>query len=161
MLDTKKKITFTRQNSTRSLGRKLITLLLLTLTAVMFSLPAMSSVESLRGDDAPNGPSVKVGKYRVKSEEGGYERNFKKQPPLIPHKVDKYRITLKNNGCLKCHSEKAYKKEDAPKVGDSHYITRDGKTLKHVSRRRYFCVQCHIPQYNAKPLVKNTYEGID
>ncbi len=154
MLNTKKTMTFTH----KSLTRKVISLTLLALTAVMFSLPAMS-VESLRGDDAPNGPSVKVGKYRVKSEEGGYERNFKKQPPLIPHKVDKYRITLKNNGCLKCHSEKAYKKEDAPKVGDSHYIARDGKKLEHVSRRRYFCVQCHIPQVDSDPLVENTYEN--
>ncbi len=156
MLNTKKIMT----SNTKSLGRKVITLMLLALVAMMFSLPAMS-VESLRGDKPLDAKSVKVGKYKVKSEEGGYERNFKKQPPLIPHKVDKYRITLKNNGCLKCHSEKAYKKEKAPKVGDSHYITRDGKTLKHISKRRYFCNQCHVPQVNSDPLVENTYEGVE
>ena len=154
MLNTKKTMTFTH----KSLIKKVTLMTLLVLTAVMFSLPAMS-IESLRGDDPLDSHSVKVGKYKVKTEEGGYERNFKKQPPLIPHKIDKYRITLKNNGCLKCHSEKAYKKEDAPKVGDSHYITRDGKTLKHISKRRYFCVQCHIPQVDSDPLVENTYEN--
>lgn len=159
MFNTKTTMTFTCKSSdSKSLIRKIITLMLLALTAVMFSLPAMS-VESLRGDKPLESQSVKVGKYKVKSEEGGYERNFKKQPPLIPHKVEKYRITLKNNGCLKCHSEKAYKKENAPKVGDSHYITRDGKTLKHISKRRYFCNQCHVPQVNSDPLVENTYEN--
>lgn len=159
MFNTKTTMTFTCKGSdSKSLIRKIITLMLLALTAVMFSLPAMS-VESLRGDKPLESQSVKVGKYKVKSEEGGYERNFKKQPPLIPHKVEKYRITLKNNGCLKCHSEKAYKKENAPKVGDSHYITRDGKTLKHISKRRYFCNQCHVPQVNSDPLVENTYEN--
>ena len=146
MLNTKKIMT----SNTKGSGRKVMTLMLLALLAMMFSLPAMS-VESLRGDKPLDS----------KSEEGGYERNFEKQPPLIPHKVDKYRITLKNNGCLKCHSEKAYKKEKAPKVGDSHYITRDGKTLKHISKRRYFCNQCHVPQVNSDPLVENTYEGVE
>ncbi len=156
MLNTKKIMT----SNTKGPGRKVMTLMLLALVAMMFSLPAMS-VESLRGDKPLDAKSVKVGKYKVQSEEGGYERNFEKQPPLIPHKIDKYRITLKNNGCLKCHSEKAYKKEDAPKVGDSHYITRDGKTLKHISKRRYFCNQCHVPQVNSDPLVENVYEGVE
>ncbi len=156
MLNTKKIMT----SNTKSLSRKVMTLMLLALVAMMFSLPAMS-VESLRGDKPLDAKSVKVGKYKVQSEEGGYERNFEKQPPLIPHKIDKYRITLKNNGCLKCHSEKAYKKEKAPKVGDSHYITRDGKTLEHISKRRYFCNQCHVPQVNSDPLVENIYEGVE
>ncbi len=156
MLNTKKIMT----SDTKSLSRKVMTLMLLALVAMMFSLPAMS-VESLRGDKPLDAKSVKVGKYKVQSEEGGYERNFEKQPPLIPHKIDKYRITLKNNGCLKCHSEKAYKKEKAPKVGDSHYITRDGKTLEHISKRRYFCNQCHVPQVNSDPLVENIYEGVE
>ncbi len=156
MLNTKKIMT----SNTKSLSRKVMTLMLLALVAMMFSLPAMS-VESLRGDKPLDAKSVNVGKYKVQSEEGGYERNFEKQPPLIPHKIDKYRITLKNNGCLKCHSKKAYKKEKAPKVGDSHYITRDGKTLDHISKRRYFCNQCHVPQVNSDPLVENVYEGVE
>jgi len=146
--------------SPKCLTKRAISLLLLAMTAVMFSLPAMS-LESLRGDHALDADANKAGKHKVNSEEGGYERSFELQPPLIPHTVDKYKITLKNNGCMKCHSEKAYKKENTKRVGDSHYLDRDGNTLKTLSSRRYFCTQCHVPQVKSDPLVENTYEGIE
>ena len=141
------------------LSRKVISIFLLAMTAVVFSSAALS-VQSLRGDSALDSDSNKIVKHRVNTVEGGIKRNFKLQPPMIPHTIDKYQITLKNNGCMKCHSEKAYKKEKAPKVGDSHYVDRDGKTLKQVSSRRYFCNQCHAPQTKDNPLVENTFEGI-
>lgn len=144
----------------RILFKKSLTIFLLAMTTVMFSSAALS-VQSLRGDHALDAKANKIQKHKINTEEGGYERNFKLQPPLVPHKVDKYRINLKNNGCLKCHSEKAYKKENAPKVGDSHYIDRDGNTLKTISKRRYFCTQCHAPQVKTDPLVENDYEGIE
>ncbi|WP_198263542.1 nitrate reductase cytochrome c-type subunit [sulfur-oxidizing endosymbiont of Gigantopelta aegis] len=140
--------------------KKNIMIFLVAMAAVMFSTAALS-VQSLRGGYPLESDTESVPKHKVNTEEGGYDRNFKLQPPMIPHKTAKYRINLKNNGCLKCHSEKSYKKENAPKVGDSHYIDRDGKTLKTISKRRYFCTQCHAPQVKSKPLVKNTYEGID
>lgn len=146
--------------STKCLTKRVISMLLLAMVTVMFSLPAMS-LESLRGDRALDANANKADKHKVNSEEGGYERSFELQPPLIPHKVDKYRITLKNNGCMKCHSEKAYKKEKTKRVGDSHYIDRNGNTLKTLSTRRYFCTQCHVPQVKSDPLVENTYEGIE
>ena len=141
------------------LTKKVISIFLLTITAMIFSSVALS-VESLRGDSALDADANKPAKHKVATVSGGIKRNYKLQPPMIPHKIDKYTISLKNNGCMKCHSEKAYKKEKAPKVGDSHYIDRDGKTLKHVSSRRYFCNQCHAPQTGDNPLVENTYEGI-
>ncbi len=144
----------------KALTKKVISILLLTMTAVMFSLPAMS-LESLRGDHALDADANKAGKHRVNSVEGGYERSFELQPPLIPHTVDKYKITLNNNGCMKCHSEKAYKKEKTKRIGDSHYVNRDGETLKTISSRRYFCNQCHVPQVRTDPLVENVYEGIN
>ena len=142
-----------------SLSRKVISIFLIAMTAMVFSSAALS-VQSLRGDSALDSDSNKIVKHRVNTVEGGIKRNFKLQPPMIPHTIDKYQITLKNNGCMKCHSEKAYKKEKAPKVGDSHYVDRDGKTLKQVSSRRYFCNQCHAPQTKDNPLVENTFEGI-
>lgn len=140
--------------------KKVITIMLLAMTAIMFSSAAMS-VESLRGDSNLDSKANKAGKHKVNTKEGGYDRSFKLQPPMVPHTVDKYKISMKNNGCMKCHSEKAYKKEKAPKVGDSHYINRDGETLKQVSSRRYFCNQCHAPQVKSEPLVENVYQGID
>jgi cytochrome c-type protein NapB len=81
-------------------------------------------------------------------------------PPMVPHAVDKYEVNLKYNGCLKCHSEKTYEREKAPKIGDSHYVSRDGKVLETLSSRRYFCNQCHAPQVDAKPLVENKFVGV-
>ncbi len=140
--------------------KKIMAIFMLALISAVFSSQAVS-IESLRGDTALDGTANKAGKHKLVVEEGGFERNFKLQPPLIPHSIDKYQINLKNNGCMKCHSEKAYVKENAPKVGDSHYVTRDGKTLDTISSRRYFCNQCHVPQVGDNPLVENTYEGID
>ena len=142
-----------------TLIKKSLTIFLLAMTAVMFS-SAVMAVESLRGDHALDADANKVTKHKINTVEGGIKRSFELQPPMIPHTVDKYRITLKGNGCLKCHSEKSYKKEKAPKVGDSHYVDRDGKTLDTISSRRYFCSQCHAPQMKSDPLVENVYEGI-
>ena len=119
-----------------------------------------SEVASLRGTQGIEDQSLKATKKKFVSQEGGFERSYKQQPPMIPHKIDKYRITLKNNGCMKCHDEKHYKKEKAPLVGESHFISRDGKKLDHISSRRYFCNQCHAPQVDAQPLVQNEFEGL-
>lgn len=143
-----------------TLLQKSLSIFVLAMTAVMFS-SAVMAVESLRGDHALDADANKVMKHKIDTVQGGIKRNFKLQPPMVPHTVDKYRITLKGNGCLKCHSEKAYKKEKAPKVGDSHYVDRDGKTLKTVSSRRYFCSQCHAPQVKSEPLVENVFEGVE
>jgi len=96
---------------------------------------------------------------KVMNVEGGIERSYKQQPPMVPHAVDTYTIDLKNNGCLKCHSEATYEKEKAPKIGDSHYVGRDGKVHKTLSSRRYFCTQCHVAQENVEPLVTNKFVG--
>ena len=121
---------------------------------------AEESIASLRGTQDLLGASLKPTKKKVVSQEGGFERSYKQQPPMIPHKIDKYKITLKNNGCLKCHSKKNHKKEKAPMIGESHFLTRDGQKLEHVSSRRYFCNQCHAPQVGANPLVKNEFDGL-
>lgn len=78
---------------------------------------------------------------------------------MIPHKIDKDTINLKTNTCMKCHSEKTYLQKKAPKAGDSHYVSRDGKVLETISSRRYFCNQCHAPQLNAEPIVNNEFQG--
>ncbi len=130
-------------------------------TAAVFTTAAMAgNLEGLRGHGI-DAMSKKPEKTKVVVVEGGIKRSFEKQPPMVPHAVEKYKIDLRNNGCMKCHSEKTYEKEKAPKVGDSHYVNRDGKTLDSLSSRRYFCNQCHVPQMNAQPLVQNLYQGSD
>ncbi|MDR2015686.1 MAG: nitrate reductase cytochrome c-type subunit [Azoarcus sp.] len=85
------------------------------------------------------------------------DRNFTDQPPLVSHAVDDYSITMKSNKCMDCHSWENYKKEKATKVSKTHFETAEGKVLNNISSRRYFCVQCHVPQVDAKPLVENTF----
>jgi cytochrome c-type protein NapB len=139
--------------------KKTILVMMVALLTLFFTASAMSEVMSLRGNDDLEAMAATPAKKKVQSVKGGIARSYKQQPPMVPHKIDKYKINLKNNGCLKCHSEKTYKKEKAPKVGDSHYVTRDGKTLSTISSRRYFCNQCHAPQMGAEPLVQNMFEG--
>ncbi|MGD8350279.1 MAG: nitrate reductase cytochrome c-type subunit, partial [Gammaproteobacteria bacterium] len=33
--------------------------------------------------------------------------------------------------------------------------------LSDVSPRRYFCLQCHIEQTDAEPLIENTFKRVD
>ncbi|WP_275098705.1 nitrate reductase cytochrome c-type subunit [Sedimenticola hydrogenitrophicus] len=139
--------------------KKVIVTLLVAMVTLVFAGGAFSGVTSLRGDrdltaDADENPMRK----QVITE-GGVERSYKIQPPVIPHKIDKETINLKTNTCMKCHSEKTYEQKKAPKVGDSHYVARDGNVLETISTRRYFCNQCHTPQLNAEPIVTNRFEG--
>lgn len=96
--------------------------------------------------------------FKTALETAPLERNFDDQPPLVSHAVDKYPVTRNVNKCMDCHSEKTYKKEKATRVSASHYIGLDGKKLSEVSSRRHFCLQCHVPQVDAKPLISNTFQ---
>jgi cytochrome c-type protein NapB len=138
--------------------KKPVLILLVTMSAPFFSASINADVISLRGDEILSTSKEPI-KAKVMNVEGGIERSYKQQPPMVPHAVDTYTINLKNNGCLKCHSETTYEKEKAPKIGDSHYMDRDGKVLPTISSRRYFCNQCHVAQEGVEPMVKNNFAG--
>ena len=87
-------------------------------------------------------------------------RNFAQQPPVIPHRVDGYQIDKNFNKCLDCHARGKTELSQAIPVSATHYIDRAGKVLPQISTRRYFCMQCHIPQEPVRPLVGNSFEGI-
>jgi cytochrome c-type protein NapB len=88
-------------------------------------------------------------------------RNYPEQPPVIPHNVRDYQINLNTNRCLTCHSRQYTEAVQAPMISITHYVNRDGQTLGSVSPRRYFCMQCHVPQTVAEPIVENEFEDID
>lgn len=130
----------------------------ITACAALLVAPLVSAagVKSLRDNDLAS-ESAEPARVKVVEERGGFQRSYDKQPPLIPHKIDKDQISIKINTCLsKCHEEG---KKKAPKPKESHYMTRDGKKLDHVSSRRWNCTQCHATMTNAKPLVDNVFEG--
>jgi len=116
-------------------------------------------VDPQRKDLALDAGSAPTERRKVEVIQGGIARSFKEQPPMIPHAVEKYEISLSLNGCLKCHSEETYQTEKAPKLGDSHYLDRDGNKLAKLSMRRYFCTQCHVVQFEGAPLVDNSFQG--
>lgn len=100
----------------------------------------------------------KVNMFRPEKDQASIPRNYQKQPPLIPHSIKGYNITQNFNKCMDCHSKERADDTGATKVAKSHYLDREGNTLKNISPRRYFCMQCHVPQYDAKPLVENVYK---
>ena len=87
-----------------------------------------------------------------------YISNYVYQPPLIPHKIRHYELSLNANKCLSCHSFKNAREAGATKISVTHYETREGAVLSDVSPRRYFCLQCHVVQTDAKQLIENVFE---
>lgn len=53
------------------------------------------------------------------------------------------------------------KEMGATKISVTHYVNRQDAVLSDVSPRRYFCLQCHVPQADAKPLVENQFQSVD
>ena len=88
-------------------------------------------------------------------------RNYDMQPPTIPHRVDGYQIDKNFNKCLDCHARGKTELSQAIPVSATHYIDRAGKVLPQISTRRYFCMQCHVPQESTRPLVGNSFENLD
>lgn len=115
-----------------------------------------------------------------------FERSYENAPPLIPHSVEGLLpITMKNNACLGCHMPNVAKGVGATPIPESHFtdfrpgtkvengkIIKDGKViantpdvtiakfkkLKKLNPARFNCSQCHVPQANVKPLVKNNFK---
>ncbi len=88
-------------------------------------------------------------------------RNYPEQPPIIPHTIRGYEISLNANRCLTCHGRQFTTQSQAPMISITHFMDRDDQILATVSARRYFCTQCHAPQTDAKPLVENRFTDID
>lgn len=86
--------------------------------------------------------------------------DYVNQPPMVPHSVDMYQVTKNTNACLNCHSVQASRTTGAARISPTHFMDAEGKTLGHVAPRRYFCLQCHVPQSNAAPIVENTFKPV-
>jgi nitrate reductase (cytochrome), electron transfer subunit len=87
-------------------------------------------------------------------------RSFPEQPPIIPHSIDGYQVTLATNRCLECHRRQFHDVARAPMISISHFVDRDGQMLADVAPRRYFCDACHVQQTDARPLVDNDFRDM-
>jgi cytochrome c-type protein NapB len=118
-----------------------------------------ADVESLRGpasiEEMPQPPVIQ----KQNIDAGRFTRAYRQQPPLIPHRIDKYEIDLKVNQCMRCHDWPYNVDENAPKISETHYIDRNGVALDYVARTRWFCTQCHVPQARAPSLVRNEFKS--
>lgn len=88
-------------------------------------------------------------------------RNYPEQPPIIPHSIDGYQLTINTNRCLDCHRREFTEGSGAPMISVTHFQDRDGQVLADVTPRRYFCTECHVQQTDARPLVSNTFIDAD
>jgi nitrate reductase (cytochrome), electron transfer subunit len=116
-------------------------------------------LKSLRGDLAIDASDVAPESVRLQRFDDLIPRNFEEQPPLSPHDVEgpRYTINISENRCLSCHDRPYYEEEEAPMIGDSHYILDEAGHVTQISMKRYFCNQCHVSQTDANPLVVNTF----
>ena len=114
-------------------------------------------LQTLRGaeifDSDPDSEGTRYGR-----DTAPLPRDFVQQPPLIPHTIRGYTITKNFNKCLDCHAWSRAKESGATKISVTHFKDREGLELSSVSPRRYFCVQCHVPQSDAAPLVGNSFK---
>ena len=135
---------------------------LLALFVFVFAVSAAQAADgpklaSLRGD-TPIDKTPEADMYRPVKDAKPLPRDFVQQPPLIPHTIRDYQVTMNFNKCMDCHGWQKTKETGATKVSVTHFKTREGQELSNISPLRYFCTQCHVPQTDAKPLVENTFK---
>lgn len=90
------------------------------------------------------------------------ERSFENAPPLIPHSLEGLvPITKDNNMCVTCHMPEFAKDIGSTAIPKSHLMDfRTGADLNGtLAEQRFNCTQCHVPQAQANPLVKNNFEA--
>jgi len=88
------------------------------------------------------------------------KRSFENAPPMIPHDVEGLLpITKDSNACTGCHLPEVAAAVKATPIPKSHFFDmRTQKVLTQMSAARYNCSQCHVPQSNNTPLVKNNFK---
>jgi cytochrome c-type protein NapB len=137
------------------------------LAAVFFTGAALAqdlgAEEALRSSAVLNGPQPAIEVVpadpipRWVTDDVRLMRQYPEQPPVIPHSIEGYQLTVNANRCMSCHRREATEGSGAPMISVTHYMDRDTQMLADVSPRRYFCTACHVPQADAKPLVENIF----
>lgn len=80
-------------------------------------------------------------------------------PPVVPHSIKGMQVSKNTNRCLECHNADVAQLVGATVPSKTHFYDREGHLGDTVSARRYFCLQCHVPQTDAKPIVEQTYRS--
>lgn len=141
------------------MSRSNICALISTLILLIAAGSAADEVKSLRGATDLDENSVEPKSKRWMRDRGPIDREFEQQPPLVSHTSDKFIIDLNSNECLDCHGPKTYLDAGATKLSQTHLAEPKEGVREMVAGQRYFCVQCHVSQRNAEPLVENSFES--
>ncbi|WP_435927369.1 nitrate reductase cytochrome c-type subunit [Dryocola sp. BD613] len=118
---------------------------------------ALWAANGVNLNQSPEVSGTPEGSVRMPKQQERMALNYVNQPPMIPHSVDGYQVTTNTNRCLQCHGVEHYRATGAPRISPTHFMDADGKVLSNVAPRRYFCLQCHVPQTDAAPIVGNTF----
>lgn len=129
-------------------------------TGHIYAQNAPRRVSPLTGAPNPMGDHAAPPLAKPITDDKRVMRNYPEQPPVIPHSIDNYQLTLKTNRCLDCHRRQFTEGSGAPMISVTHFMDRDGQILADVTPRRYFCTECHVPQSNARPPVPNTFQDM-
>ena len=127
---------------------------------LMATMVVAQTVPQLSGppDKMENVPARPLPKWTV--DDVRKMRAYPDQPPVIPHSIEGYQLSVNTNRCLSCHKREFTESSGAPMISVTHYMTREGQMLADVSPRRYFCTACHVPQAEINPLVENTFRDM-
>lgn len=120
----------------------------------------LTSVPQLTGARPPMEASPAIPLPKWVTNDVRIMRAYPEQPPIIPHSIEGYQLSVNTNRCLSCHKREFTIGSGAPMISVTHYMTRDGQMLADVSPRRYFCTACHVPQADIKPLVENRFRDM-
>lgn len=118
---------------------------------------ALWAVDAVDLSQSPEVSGTPEGSVRMPKQQDRMALNYVNQPPMIPHSVDGYQVSTNTNRCLQCHGVEHYRATGAPRISPTHFMDSDGKVLSNVAPRRYFCLQCHVTQADAAPIVENTF----
>ena len=95
-------------------------------------------------------------------------RSYPQAPPMIPHSVAEYLPIKRRNACLMCHLNPPRSLKNVTELPPSHFVNRDKRDLALVPKGArkphngfFYCVTCHAPQHDVKPLVPNIFKPAD
>lgn len=92
-----------------------------------------------------------------------FKPDWPEAPPRIPHAVGHYQTDLNANRCLSCHHKAGARTESLlptaaiPATPPTHFTDRDGRPTDTLAGRRYFCLQCHVPQHRVQLGIDNRF----
>ena len=136
-----------------------ISLLALTLLLAASAMGA-DEIATLRHGTPVDAEATPAAMPKTINEDIREKRNYPMQPPLIPHDDRGYEVNLQVNKCMSCHARKRTEDSQAPMISVTHFTDRDGQVRAFMSARRYLCLQCHVTQVDAKPLVDNDFVDV-